>query len=369
MNVNLYRNTDKILGSVICTILGLAPKKNDFGKINSIAIIKLWAVGESVLTLPMIHSIKEKYPQAKITVIARKRNYAVYCGLDFIDEIILFEPENLWQAIKLFKKFDLAIDCEPYLNISAIIGRFIAKKQIGFAHGARAKLYNQSIDYNDQQHVVKTYLDLAKLLGIDKKYDALIKLKYSTEDQNKIETLLKLNKISKKDALIGVCASVAESGKNRMWPNENYAKLIDHIIKKYNAKVLLIGAKNDLEHDKIKKLCEQQEKVINLSGKTNLKELFALVKHCKLFISNDTGPMHVAAAQGVKTIGIFGPNLPTRFAPYGAKNKSLYVKQYCSPCINVHKGAFPPCYNEIKGKCIKDITPKMAIDEVNKCLT
>ena len=369
MKINWYRNADKTLGSIICRIIGLIPKqKTNLNTLNSIAIIKLWAVGESVLTLPMIQAIKEKHPEAKITIIARQRNKEVYECLSFVDDVILFEHENLFKIIKLFKKFDLSIDCEPYLNISAILGRWIAKKQIGFSHGNRARLYNQSVEYNDKQHVVKTYLDLAKLLNIDKEYESLPKLNYSQEDSKKIDDLLKSNNITKKDLLIGVCASVAESGKNRMWPNENYSKVIDYIIRKYKAKTVLIGGKNDLAHEQIRELCKQKEKVINLSGKTSLKELFNLVEHCKLFISNDTGPMHIAAAQGIQTIGIFGPNLPTRFAPYGKKNFSVYAKQWCSPCINVHKGSFPECYNEIKGKCLKEITPKMVQEVIDKCL-
>lgn len=371
MNVNLYRNADKILGSTICRIIGLIPKSKKiilFPK--KILIIKLWAIGESVLTLPMIEAIHKTYGvSTKITVLARERNKKVYEGLKFVDNIIIFEPSQMHKLIPLFKHFDIAIDCEPYLNISSILGRFLAKKEIGFNHGPRAKLYNQSIEYNDQQHVVKTYLDLAKLLRVNKKYDALVRLCYSKNDAFLVSQILKENNITKKDLLIGMCPSVAESGKNRMWPNQNYACVIDELVEKYGAKIIIVGASNDYENNNdIISLCIHKENIFNFAGKNTLKQLFNLVQRCKLFISNDTGPMHIAAAQGVKTIGIFGPNLPTRFAPYGKKNKSLYVKQYCSPCINVHKGSFPECYNEIKGKCVKEITPEMVQEEIDKCL-
>ena len=79
------------------------------------------------------------------------------------------------------------------------------------------------------------------------------------------------------------------------------------------------------------------------------------MKELTLFISNDTGPMHIAAAQGTPTIGLFGPNLPTRFAPFGPDNIALYEKTPCSPCINVHKGSFPDCFNPEKGLCMKQI--------------
>lgn len=371
MNINITRTVDKYAGKIICKTISILPKSKTINlqTLQKIIIIKLWAVGESVLTLPLIKSIKQTYPQAQITVLARNRNKDIYTGQPFIDDVILFEQNNITHIIKQFKKFDLAIDCEPYLNISAILGKWLAKKQIGYSHGTRAKLYSKTIEYNDKQHAIKTYLDLAKIISAKTNNEKLIKLNYAEEDKNQIETLLKQNDINKKDALVGICASVAESSKDRMWASENYAQIIDGLIQKYGAKILLVGGKNDYWHNEsIIKLCKNNEKILNFAGKTSLKGLFALMVYFKLFISNDTGPMHIAAAQGVQTIGIFGPNTPIRFAPCGKKNISLYVQQDCSPCINVHKAQFPECVNPIKGKCTKEITPKMVMEAVKKCL-
>lgn len=365
MSINFYRKIDKIMGNILCRILAKIPRQQS-NEINSVLVIKLWAIGESILTLPMIKAIKEKNPQTKITILARKRNKAVYEGQTFIDNVILFEPEHLMQIARMHKKFDLAIDCEPYLNISAILGRWLAKTQKGFSHNTRAKLYDTKIDYNDKQHVVKTYLDLGSIIGADK----LVKLRYSTEDAKTVTELLKQHHITKKDFVVGMCQSVAESGKNRMWPTENYAKVADALTEEYGAKIILVGAKSDNENNnEIIKLSKNKTNIFNFAGKTTLKQLFNLVENCKLFISNDTGPMHIAAAQGVRTIGIFGPNLPLRFAPYGQQNISLYTKQECSPCINVHNGSFPECHNKIKGKCLREINATKVMEAVRKCLT
>ena len=371
MTIKLYRTIDKIFGSILCAILGIFIRKKNItpDNIHTILIIKLWAVGESVLTLPMIDAIKKKYPHTKISILCRKRNAPVYESQSFINEIQHFEPNNLFKIAKLFKKYDLAIDCEPYLNLSAILGTYLAKKQLGFDHGIRAQLYNIRTHYNDQQHVVKTYLDLAKKIGIDADYKKLLPLKYAKEDMKFVDKLLAYNGITEKDIIIGICQSVAETSKHRMWPRENYAKVADALAEKYKPKIILVGGNQEYNtQEQIQQLCTYKESSINLAGKTNLKQLFTLLKRCALFISNDTGPMHIAAAQGVKTIGIFGPNLPKRFAPYGKINISLYAKQYCSPCINVHRGSFPECYNAIKGKCLKEIPPEMVLEAAQKCL-
>ena len=96
-------------------------------------------------------------------------------------------------------------------------------------------------------------------------------------------------------------------------------------------------------------------KITDLSGQTNLLETFALIDKCKLFISNDSGPMHIAAAQGVKTIGLFGPNLPIRFGPYGPNNIGIR-KETMKPCINVHLGQVPQCGHDHMSKIkVKDV--------------
>ena len=102
-----------------------------------------------------------------------------------------------------------------------------------------------------------------------------------------------------------------------------------------------------------------KKKIVNLAGKITLKQLFYLTEKCNLIISNDAGGMHIAAAQGTKTIGLFGPNLPVRFRPLNKKSLSVYKGKICkySPCINVHKGEVPDCCYKGKDyqKCMKEI--------------
>jgi heptosyltransferase-2 len=154
-----------------------------------------------------------------------------------------------------------------------------------------------------------------------------------------------------------------------MWPSERYAELCNGIIKKRKAKIVFIGDENEIKlinsiHQKI----ENKNNTINLAGKITLNQLFYLISRCSLFIGNDAGPMHIAAAQGIETLGLFGPNLPIRFGPYGKGNIGLYKGYNCefSPCINVHLGQVPDCLYPKKSddyqKCMKNIS----VDDVLK---
>ncbi|MBI4016506.1 MAG: glycosyltransferase family 9 protein [Candidatus Aenigmarchaeota archaeon] len=353
--IHLFRLIDKLVGSVLCVLLMFfrLPRKQSVP--TKILVIKLWAVGESILTLPLIAELKKHYPNSSISVLCRNRNKAVYEGK--VDSVILFEAPEILRLLSRYNAFDLIIDCEPYLNVSALLGWWLGNKTIGFAHGIRSMLYTSKVRYDDQQHVVQTYADMLSPLGIMFKPSKLEPVAYNKIDEERAEEILKKAGLRKTGIIVGMCQSVAESGKWRKWPAEQYSALADRIIEKFNAKIVLIGGKDTIQNNAdIMNACEHKKSVINLGGKTSLKELFALTKHFNLFISNDTGPMHIAAAQGVPTIGLFGPNTPVRFAPFGKGNIALYKKTCCSPCINVHKGSFPECFNAEKGLCMKQIT-------------
>ena len=148
---------------------------------------------------------------------------------------------------------------------------------------------------------------------------------------------------------------VAESVKSREWPLERFSQLADRLLErnknsKINVnhfnKIIFVGgnAEREMIEKVISKMKKHREKAVNLAGKTSLKELFYIISKCKIFISNDTGPMHIAAAQGCGTIGLFGPNTPVLWSPYGrnknGKNniaifKGPAVCEYC-PCKPPH---------------------------------
>jgi len=271
------------------------------------------------------------------------------------------------------KKYDLVIDMEEYLNISAIISFFVGNSVVGYSHNSRAKLYTNKVKYNDKQHSVQTFLDLIKILHVDLNANKLPKLNFSKSNKNKVDNLLKNSGVKNKDFIVCVAPGAAESAKSRMWPGNRYTELCDEIISKHNAKIIFVGALNEKALvSRIQKDMEYIDNTINTSGKVTLNQLFYLISKCNLFIGNDAGPMHVAAAQGVKTLGLFGPNLPARFGPYGKGNIGLYKGYNCefSPCINVHKGEVPDClyprHSNDYQKCMKNISINDVLKEVEK---
>ncbi len=377
--VAIIKLIDKHAGSILCNFLALFNRKTEFDRdIKKILVVQLWGIGETILTLPAIGALRKKFPKAAIVVLATSRNKDVYFENKNIDKVIILKlnPFSILAFIfKNIKEYDLAIDMEEYLNISAIISFFTGKNIVGYSHGARARLYNAKVKYNDKQHAVQTFLDLAMVLEADYDVTKLPKLNFSKNDKNAVDKLLEENKIKGNDFVVCIAPGAAESAKCRMWPFDRYAELCGEIISKHNAKVIFVGIKGEIGLvSEIQKKMYNKNNTINLAGKITLSQLFYLISKCNLFVGNDSGPMHVAAAQGVKTLGLFGPNLPIRFGPYGKGNIGLYKGSNCefSPCINVHLGQVPDCLYPKNSsdyqKCMKNISVNDVLKEVEKLI-
>lgn len=373
-SVNLIKFLDKYIGSSLCLLLSISRlfRHKKTNKYNKILLIQLWGIGETILTLPAIEALRKQYKRSNIDILVTERNRKVCYENKFINNVKVLKLNPF--SIKLFilknlRKYDLVIDMEEYLNISAIIAFYTGKERIGYSHGIRSKLYTETVDYNDRQHVVYTFLDLLKPLGIKKTVNSLPKLNYSINDKKNIDNLLKKFNIGKKDVLVSFGVGAAESAKSRMWPKERFSKLADYLIKKYKAKIILIGNKEEKKLiNELGDLIENKNNSFNVAGLINVKEMFYLIEKCKLFIGNDSGPMHIAAAQGVRTIGLFGCNLPIRFAPFGKNNYSIYKKTTQDACINVHKGQVGECKYGIENACVKKIQVDDVIEVADKIL-
>lgn len=339
MKINTIKLLDKYLGGLICFFIPPSirskPKKE-----NKILIIQLWSIGETILTLPAIKAIKEKY--GCVDVLCTSNNIEIFNKVNFIDNLIVLDDfiKDIPKFIlRYFKCYDIVFDFEEYLNVSAILSYFVGKFRVGFItdiRKGRDNIYNKKVRYNDCQHVVQTFCDQIPVEAPKE----LIPLK------GEPSTFLEEHNIK---SFIGLCVtSSGTSANNRRWP---YFK---QLIKQIKEDIIIFASPNE---DVTSFLIQER---VFVCART-IGEMITVLKKCKIFISNDTGPMHIAAAQGVKTIGLFGPNISIRFGPYGKNNTALSHHLPCSPCINVHKAEIPDCKD---AKCMKLIN----VEEVLKVI-
>jgi heptosyltransferase-2 len=178
-------------------------------------------------------------------------------------------------------------------------------------------------------------MDLLRPYDLERRPSALIPLRYDKADNEAVNLLLK--EIPAGKFLVGIEAGAAESALCRMWDRRKFAELCDKLVDDGCA-IAFVGAGHEAGlNAAIIAMMRNKKNVINTAGRVRLTAFFCFAKRLDMMISNDTGSMHIAAAQGTPTIGLFCPNTPVRFAPYGKRNASIYKPVLPEPCINVHK--------------------------------
>lgn len=370
MAIPLYKLIDKWIGTPLAWLLGnlisKSSKESLPGNPQKIMIIKLWAIGDSIVMLPMISALRQRFPKAEIDILCRDRNKEVFECVPGITSIRLLESGKggIRNLLSLRRNYDIVLDGEPYLRLSALLAFYLGKTRIGWGGSTRSKLYTHTVPFDRSKHMVRNYVSMAELLGGHYDGKTLVQPTISDMDRRHVTMAFESRGIQDGDYLVAASPSVAESSKSRQWMPERFAETLDAIAKQRKATILFIGSRSDLPAiNDVRNRMKLSS--ITLAGQLNLAQTFEALSRCKLAVSVDTGPMHAAAAVGVPTIGLFGPNIPTLWAPYGPAHKAIYHAVECSPCIINEKGQMPDCLRKTdKYLCMKKIT----VDEVLKAV-
>ncbi len=297
-------------------------------------------VGDAVMQIPALRELRCVFPEANITLGTRGWARGIFQDADFIDDIVSIEPkESFMSQVRKWRrgKFDLAILFTNSFETALISKLGKAKTRFGYANEGRSFLLTNSIEkptWKDERHEIYYYLNL--IAEVEKHYFGKIseqnpkfELAVSDKRKNEASKILAENGIDLSKKLIAFCAGSTNSRAKR-WQSESYAKLNDRLQNELNANVILIGDQSELDVS-LEVVEKSKIKPIILTGKTSLAEATAILSICDLLVSNDTGPAHISAALGTKTIVIFGPTNPKTTHPIGAEIIRKEVE--CSPCM------------------------------------
>lgn len=314
-----------------------------------ILLIKLSAIGDVVQTLPALEAIKTLYPDSEITWVVEDAAAGILEGHPAIDKLLISRRKSWLRQIKspaTFRlgldgsrrfvrdlrsiEFDIAIDFQGLLKSAVIIGLARAARKIGF-NGTRELSYlflNERLPaYDLEKHALERYLDVARHLGA-----AHPATTCTLPIQNEITDIRgKVRQIRQEGGRLVVINPVAR-WKTKLWPEKNFSELADRLIREKQAIVVFTGSPADQIVTR-RIMAGMRYPALDWCGKTSLKELAALATVCDLFITTDTGPMHLAAAAGARVLALFGPTAPWRTGPYGASHIVLRSGIRCSPCF------------------------------------
>ncbi|MFN7169656.1 MAG: lipopolysaccharide heptosyltransferase II [Candidatus Omnitrophota bacterium] len=326
-------------------------------------IVNVNWLGDVLFSTPVIRAVSRKFPDAFISCMLVRRCKEILEGNPYLNELIIYDEEGKHasllgklQFISLLrsKKFD-----EVYLlhrSLTRTLLTALAKIPVrcGYVTKKRRLFLTERIELPaGDLHRVEYFLNLARELGMpaDKLgYDFFI----SPEDKNYIDNFLEKAGIGESDSFV-----VLNPGANwllKRWPTINFAKVGEAIVKDFGLKVVITGAEKDLELA-VDIAKHMQERPIIACGKTTLKQLGALLKRAGLMITNDTGPLHIGLAVGVKVVALFGPTSSRITGPYGPGEYRVIQKDV---------GCAVPCYHLkcVDNRCMKAITPEEVLKEV-----
>jgi len=299
-------------------------------------------VGDAVMSLPTIASLRLNLPQAKIVVLAKPWVAGLFQKNSLVDEVFLYQSPGSHQGLRgkwrlarqlKMEDFDLAL-LLPNSFEAALIS-FLAgiPQRAGYNTDGRGFLLTHPVPVSQKikkSHQVDYYLKIIGALGF-RPAQRIPALKVSKERREEAGRILKSLHLEESQKFVGLGPG-ATYGSAKQWFPERYGKLADHLSKKCGARILIFGSKGD--KGVAAQVCQHaRAPLVDLTGMTTLAQAVALISRCGLFITNDSGLMHVAAALGVPLIAIFGSTDPERTGPLGKRCRVLKSSLRCAPCL------------------------------------
>jgi heptosyltransferase-2 len=309
--------------------------------IRKILIRSVNWIGDAVMTTPALSVIREQFPHAEITILANAMVSQLFLHHPGIDTIITFDrlgkhrgiAGRLRLAAELRKhKFDLAIILPNSFDSALVPWLAGIPTRIGKCSDGRTLLLNRR--FNPEKpagacHEVEYYLNLMQHFGITGSCTRP-QLSITAEEENRATALLAELSIRPDDFVLGINPG-ASYGSAKRWYPDKFAQVARRLAAEWSAKVVIFGGPGEtaIAADIENRL---EGAAVNAAGKTSVRELMALIKRCNFFITNDSGPMHIAAAFDVPLVAIFGSTDHTGTSPYN--NNSVVVRNNveCAPC-------------------------------------
>ena len=342
-------------------------------------------IGDAVMTLPAIRAVRRAFPDARISLLVKPWVAEIFKGSPDIDEIILYDEQckGVIGKLKLArvlrrKKFDKAFLLQNAFDAALTAWLAGIPERIGYKRDYRSLLLTKAISVKRNvagEHQVYYYLNLLKEAGI-KPVTAEPYIYLSDEEREHARALLNLSPITPHplpitpypSPLIGINPG-ATYGSAKRWPAEHFAGLILRIINELDGRAIIFGSPAEVEiaDEIVKQLGTQNSElkthILNMTDRTNLRELAALISECDAFVTNDSGPMHIAAALHVPTVALFGSTDSAATGPFGDGHKIITKKLSCSPCLEREcPEGHLKCMTEISPEevfsAIKDLLPK-----------
>lgn len=349
---------DKVIGCLAVKVAGFIPQSNRDSRslLTSVLFIRPGGIGDAVHLIPVINHLKKLNPGGKITVLAEKRNSAIFSLCPAVGEVFLYDrPLELLTALR--GSYDVVIDTEQWHRLSAVVARLTrAPLIIGYGTNERKRLFTRKIAYSHSDYEVGSFFNLLAPMGIARPDEITTPFLAIPEEAGRHAETMLGNLVTKQSVVIFPGASIPE----RRWGADKFGDVAERLHQQ-GINVVVVGGKEDAsDGDRI----VAGGHGLNLAGKTSLTETAAIIEKAALLLSGDSGILHIGVGLGKPTVSLFGPGIAKKWAPRGGKHIVINKNLTCSPCTKF--GSTPKC--PINARCMTEITVDEVIAAVEKMI-
>ena len=313
-------------------------------------IIKPSSLGDIIHSLPFLYAFKKRYPLSSLHWAVFKGLEGILEGHPLIDNLIVIDKSGFsnplafpFKAFSLraelrYHSYDIAVDLQGLFRSALVSALSSAPIRAGFCDAREGSpfFYTHSIKGGKDIHAVDRYMKIAGMLDCD---------------TSAIEFPMVHDEC--RPPFDGEYAVLVPGARweTKRWSAENFGRLASML----PVRSVVVGGKDDIEAgDTVAALSDGR--CVNMAGKTSLRELSGLVKNARYAVTNDTGPMHIAAAHSVRVFAVFGPTSPLRTGPYGQGHVIITPDIPCSPCYKRNCDDL---------KCMASITPRKVLEAIS----
>jgi heptosyltransferase-1 len=328
---------------------------------RKILIVKPSSLGDVIHSLPFLNAVKSCYPEAEVHWVISRGLEGLFEDHPMIDKMVVINKDE-WKSLsksgrtireitRLFRslrreRYDIVIDLQGLLRSGLITMAVNAPLRIGFEEAREGSrfFYNRKVRGGRELHAVDRYLKIAAALGCDAEKAVFPFAPAQTGERAKVAESL------------GAYAVIVPGARwdTKVWSAMNFGRIAGAL----PWRSIVVGGNADVPRADVV-VGVSGGKAVSLAGKTGLRELVDIMKNAVLVISNDSGPMHIAAALGVPVVAIFGPTSPERTGPYGQGHIIIRSEVACSPCFRKRCADL---------KCMKGITVAGVLEKIDSSM-
>ena len=372
LNIQLAKLLDAYLGRLMWILVWLRiipPRPPISSNTRKILFIKFWGMGSIILSEPALRWLRKKYPEAEIHYLTLEQNRDLLAMIPAVDRVHCLPFRGplgfLFQSIVLMRqlrreRYSLVFDAEFFVHYSALLACLVkGERIIGFTRtrSVKERLFDVRVPFRNHLHTSEQFLRLVqKDLGAGPTPFPRLLLPQGNQSSP-------WHRAKDHRPYVVLNINAGPLALERRWPRERFAELAAALLKSYSYDLVLVGSKPERRYvAPLQEALLFPSRVRNYTGKLNLLELAHLIRRALLMISNDSGPLHMAAALGVPVVGFYGPETPATYGPVSRRKLVFYSDLWCSPCMSLDKAKTVTCINDLA--CMKHIESQYVIRRV-----